>query len=596
MDTELREAECLGQVLETAKDDRADWDALVKGIKNYETLCEKLQDIELGKQEYWNVRINIPEQFRREIGSRLLNANPRVRTAVKDWALEIDPTAVPQAELMEYVLNHGIEESDCFDELKDSRDSGLTTGRGAQIVGIDRKRGVPISVDFDPMDLWLDPDAQSWRECNIAFRRRLRPRYWWVRRFPDHKTDIAAAPASQRPTDVNAKNKQRNSALDLVEGYECWSKIGLHNYKDGLLFDTEREDVPQKFWLLGRQQAYVLLGKGPWETPFHLESGRAAWPFECFDCYSKPNSLYPDPPLRPAWPWIQALNFLVAIFVWRMRRSMELNIAVVSQDGVEINEDSLVSLLQTADGQVLRILKLTTGIDPDASPNIRNYVQYMDENFNIGQFLESLAFIRRMIAEESGLHEFLYAGEPMRQDRSAAATNARVTNSSNRIVEYQTNFDEFANRLLRKQALAARYLLRGDDIAPYAGPQAAMVWDAFNMADYGRFFQETAYDIELGSIRRKTPEQAAEAAEVIINHALGPLQALGATETLGVVLELFLKDAIQLDPQNAQTIKNEFAMLAQRNNLAQQVESLQAQLQQMQSQVSGGSIAPGGGG
>jgi len=586
MSEEQRVADALGQVLETAKAQRQSWDTLVRGIKEYEDLCAKLQDIDLGKREFWNVRVNIPEQFRREIGARLINSNPKIRSSVKEWAARFNPTSVAQAEIIEYILNHSVGESDFYDEMQLTRDSGLTTGRGVQMVGIDRKRGTPIGVQFDPMDLWLDPDAETWREANIAFRRRMRPRWWWMKKFPAMADSIVSAIAVDRPTDVMAKQRSRNSALEMVEGYECWSKIGMHRYKDGMLFDTKAQDIPRKYWLLGSSGAYTLLGETSWETPFHRDSGRASWPFECFDCYMTQNSLYPDPPLRPAWPWIQAFNFMVALFVWRMRRSMDLNIAVIAQDGVKITEDSLVQMLKGSDGEVMRVLTLTSGLNPEETPDIRKYIQYMDENFDIGKFLESLAYIRRMISEESGLHEFLYAGDPPKQDRSAKATSVRESFASNRILQYQTNFDQFMNRLLRKEALCARYHLKGEDIAPYAGPEMAQAWDQFNLEDYSTLFQETNYDIELGSTRRKTPEQAADAADVLINHALGPLQQAGANQTVAIIIESYLRDAMQVDEFKTQQVSQEFTMLTQRANLRGEVQGLEQQAASLQQQVS----------
>lgn len=581
-----KKATILARLIEAGKKCRERFAQTAEELADYDA-NDAQGSIEWPAELSFYAKTNKTQQFKREIGARLLNTYPTYRAAPKRWAGQQSQML---AAMTEELLNISASETDEYYELQRMKEDALGPGRGVLWIGFDSKKRLPV-VSCDTWDnLLTDPDARTWRECHWVARRRFLPRGTIRADYKVPKDVVDDLPVMAPPSGDDEWH-QTVQGVDLVECWQVWMDWGIDNYTDDTDAEGLRNAKEPKVYLVQTDNS-VLLDESEWPFPLHLESGRGKWPMECLDLYPVPWGMWPISPLAPGLGWLKAINYTATLLVDRYRRASRDLVAILKVNGISLDEESSELVLNGS--RVFDQLVLTGNVDAfnGAPPNIKNYVQQLRLDYNFPESLELLRHFERMFEQETGLYEFLYVGNTDTQDRSAQATKARQQNSLSRVQEYQSHLDECLSRVARKKAIVARTFMNQEDVSRYLGPEAGQAWGVLNTTpvdqiaaklveqdgvdpetamqvaqqiagqsvDLQRILDETEFTVEVGSTRRRSPEDAAQAASEAGNQLLPTLLQIGALQSAGLIIEDIGRYNLNWDEAKVQTVRNEMMM------------------------------------
>lgn len=548
----------------------------------------------------------------------LYQQNPQRRVEPRPWA---DPAGVRRAELMEQYLNYTPVETDHVDEARRAVTEGVVFGRGVLWTGWDPRKRLVKSV-FDRVEnLLIDADARSDNDVNWKARRRVKPRWWLLQRWPDNKELINKLPAdAERPSD---QSRVSDFTTDMVVFWECYYRIGLHHYRGGDKIldkskgddDTlEGDDSPKKYSIT---DSGVLLGNDPWEVPYHLDD---QWPCEELDLRDVPGQLWPASPLAPGLPHQKALNWIYRLYLAKMRVSTRTLIATVTENGVGLEAEDIEKALY---GEGLyEVLKLT--VNGAEGKKLGDILQTLNITSGVEEFERFFAIVGKEFEQATGLYEILYSGDSQRQIRSAAEVEMKDKNSRSRLVDMRDRVERFATKVARKEAIAARFLQSAEDIGRIFGPQAAQDWGFLmppmevelhnqeqqlaqqgappdvvqklapmqaqakmqeRQAAGGVIFENTLlevdYTIESGSMRRRDIDQRIDAANEAMNQLVPTLLQAGAQiPAAAIMLEWARANGMGRDVIGAITMYQQG--MVQQMQMAQQQQEIAMQQGQPQ--------------
>ena len=277
-----------------------------KQLEQYDYTEKLLDDITWDQEITFNIKVRKTSQFKREIGSRLFNANPTFRAASQPWSKQ---KSRERADIIEAYLNYCTQENGFFDSLEDCLiNGGLGCGRGVMWTGLHPDKDGVVTCTEDSWDnLIIDPDAKKWEQVNWVARKRFKPRWWLMKKYPEHKKQLASVSGSTRRTD-DAEDESEDTSTEMICFYEVWTRVSLSNYRDG--GSMSMPDEPVKYIVTKSQK--LLLWEGDWETPLHLD-GR--WPCVTLDFYKHPKEIWPISPLEPGIPWLRAINVIATMLM-----------------------------------------------------------------------------------------------------------------------------------------------------------------------------------------------------------------------------------------------------------------------------------------
>ena len=127
-----------------------------------------------------------------------------------------------------------------------------------------------------------------------------------------------------------------------------------------------------------------------------------------------------------------------------------------------------------------------------------------------------------MFDKRVGLTELTY-GLTRNQFRSAAEAQVKAEQISVRPDDMANVLEDALSLVSRKEALAARWLLQPDDVAPVVGPLGAMVWgQQVQQQSIDQIAREYEYRIEAGSARKPNKSGRVEQMQMALQ-TLGPV-------------------------------------------------------------------------
>jgi hypothetical protein len=398
----------------------------------------------------------------------LYQQNPNRRVEPRAWA---NPAAVKRAELMEQYLNYTAGETGLCDESRKAVTESIVYGRGVLWTGWDPRKRLVKSVYDGVCNLLVDADARSDSDVNWKGRKRVKPRWWLIARWPEKKALIEKLDAdAERPSD---QSRESDFTTDMVTFYECYYRVGLHNYRGGdkLLEKDEMgklggDDSPMKYSVT---EGGVLLAEEPWEVPWHLDD---QWPCQELDLRDRPGKLWPPSPLAPGLPHQKALNWIYRLYMAKMRVSTRTLIAVVSENGQGLEQEEIDKAVY-GDGlyEVLRVV-----VNGAEGKKLSDFLQTLNITSGVEEFERFVQIVSKEFEQATGLYEILYYGDTGRQIRSAAEVEMKDRNSRSRLVDMREKVERWATKVARKEAIAARFLQSGEDIARIFGPEAGQAW------------------------------------------------------------------------------------------------------------------------
>lgn len=416
---------------------------------------------------------NIPQmsksgQFVSVIGAYLYEQNPTRRAEPRSWS---GPEANQRAKAMEAYLNYVPRQTNLKVHCKRAITQACVYGKGVVWVGWDEDKNLVTAVFDTVQNHLVDPDARFREECNWKARIRRKPRWWLQKMYPDaHETIEAANPVGKRKS-----SRGVDYSTDTIEIYEMYFKVGLHNYEGGeeLLEKGEDDesygdDTPMKYVMTSDGH---LLHEGQWEVPLFRKQ---LWPCIELDFYEIPGQYYPKSPIKDGLSQLRNMNGHYRRMVARLRQSARGLLALLAQNGVGVDAESLDRILDitpTPDG-IFDVIRINaTGLMENA--RLDQILQQFKLDSNFAEFQAAIAFEEQEFAKATGLYNILFQGQPETQMRSAAEVQFRDRTARSRIEDMQKSVETWSDEISTVQALYARFLGEPEDFIPIIGPQLA---------------------------------------------------------------------------------------------------------------------------
>jgi hypothetical protein len=281
-----------------------------------------------------------------------------------------------------------------------------------------------------------------------------------------------------------------------------------------------------------------LFTRTRWPIPFYADHN--GWPFTPLQFHRKPGSVWPISHMKPGLPELKFLNWALSFLATRVMISAKTLVGVSKAAGDDFkdqllkHEQSGFSLLELSEtlgrsvNDIVSVLQL-----PQVTPELWQIVQAVSEMFD----------------KRVGLTELTY-GLTRAQYRSSAEAQVKSEQISVRPDDMANVLEDAMSMLARREALAARWLLQDQDVAPVLGPIGAAVWKNLQeTVTLGQLAMNWDYRIEAGSARKPNVAGKIESLQIAIQ-TMGPtLQGLIGQGVVGPWNALIgdWAEALQLD-------------------------------------------------
>lgn len=386
-----------------------------------------------------------------------------------------DPVKRARAQLAEQYINYGARETNLMGHLRNGVIQTLLYGEGPVWIGYHKRSGIVQPVFDTYENLLKDCDAYCQEDMNWVIRRRQKPKWEVMARFPKSRGVIDAMTGfAQRKSDLTQKTVDHGT--DLCEFYEVWVRVGLKNYRNNTSTEATHVDVkPPRQGEDPGATKYVctkdgkILWEGDWEVPLWRVN---RWPYIGIQFCQRPGSVLAVAPLESGLPHQKALNWLYTLYLSRMRVTTRTLFAIMEINGVKLAEDDVEKALH---GTALEFIKFRVKAGRD-DVKIGDYLQKLDMTAGVQEFDHFMQIVGREYEQATGLYEILHSGEMDRQPRSAAEVQMRTSNSTFRLNDMRREMQRICSDIGRQWAMTARFLEDPEDVAELFGPQAGMLW------------------------------------------------------------------------------------------------------------------------
>ena len=432
-----------------------------------------------------------------------------------------------RASIMESLLNYLPLATGLKDEMRDSIDEAIIKGAGVSWTSVFRPIGSNtklVRTTYDTVDnLMIDPDHELMADAKWCARRCIEPT-WQV------EAERGLAPGSLRGTDASQSaasglevfgdewKKKDGKTNDLLVYWKIWSKMGLGGLLRGIDESVAQVDRFGRFVYLEVSETVnyplnmppaiwgneaELYRRVQWETPFWADTD--SWPFTFLAFHRVPRRIWPMSHFRPAMGELKFLNWAYSFLASRMHTSSRTFVGILKAASEELKRKVL-------EGTDFELLELEASLGAD----IGKLIQFIDHPEVKGDFIKIIEMVEKQFEKRTGLNELLY-GETSHQYRSAAEADAKQANLNIRPDDMGNKVEDFATNIARKEALAARWHMSAEDIAPIFGPVVANFWKQYvASADINAIVRQLEYRVEAGSTRKPNKQKdAADANEAM---------------------------------------------------------------------------------
>ena len=410
-------------------------------------------------------------------------------------------------------------------------------------------------------NLVLDPDADEQEDILWCARRCIHPIDEVARQYGLNKEDLKghleSYVARSQEEDRDYKSKKRNGKTnDLIVYWKIWSKTGFGHTLKGA-----PKEFQGMFDSLG-QNCYVVVAEGVdyplncrkeialeqpdesglpptlfnqtrWPIPFY--SDVASWPWTPLQFHRKPGYVWPISHLKPGLSELKFLNWGLSFLATRIMVSSKTMVGVAKASGDDIKDQilkheengfSLIELSETLGRSVNDVISVFQL--PQVTPDLWQIMQTVMDMFD----------------KRVGLTELVY-GMTRNQFRSAAEAQVKSEQISVRPDDMANALEDSMGMLARKEALAARWLLQKEDVAPILGPLGAEVWQSMiQNIEVNSLAREYDYRIEAGSARKPNKASEVERMQMAVQ-TLGPIlqqvASMGQVQPLNALLQAWCK-------------------------------------------------------
>lgn len=503
--------------------------------------------------------------------------------------MEVDrETKQTQADLVERYLNYTPGELDLRTQARKAVDEALITGAGVMWTEAVTMPADPPNEPFlmvgsfydTVANLLLDPDATDINEIHFCARRVTLPRDQVARQFGIPKKDLT--PNTQTSDSENQNNRtvaqypyesqarrQGGKTTDLVTYYQVYSKIGVLEQLKG---SKKKTDGGSMFDAVG-DYAYIcvsdscpyplnipppVLDEQPdetgfpqslrqrlaWPIPFWADNN--GWPFEMLGFNPIPNSVWPMSLIRPGIGELRFINYIISWLATRITASCQTMIGVSKAADEDIKQQIL------ADSKFgFKIVEISQALGQNIN-ELMSVFQSPQVNQDVWQILDR---VMQLFDKRTGLTELMY-GQTTSQMRSATEASVKGDAMQARPADMLDQVTHWGTRLSRKEALAARWLLRPNDVMPIMGPLGSMAWQQHLSLKPGEdpavIAREFEYTIETDAGRKLNKTNRAQsintAMQTLMPMLMGQAQATNNYDQVNGLIKAFA-ETLELDPK-----------------------------------------------
>lgn len=453
-----------------------------------------------------------------------------------------------RAALIEWYLNYTPGEMNLKGKSRDSIIEAIVKGLGLLWATVDTSGGRSIAcLEYDSVDhLLIDPDCERLEDAKWIARRRKRPVWEVEREFgithgtltaTDQSSESEAESETMDPFDREFEAAAGKTS-DLVVYWEVWSRMGVGGRLHGFADQGEDDPVAQTLEKFG-DYAYLVIcpthdhplnlpeeivdadatgeetsARLAWPIPFY-KNRKNPWPFAGLAFRKVSRSPWPMSYVHPALGYQKCINWILSFLMARIK--IVSRAIIVMPDNLE--DDIYKAVLE---GKDLTLVKLKA-TNPGEYAKMVDFVKMPEENGNIWTLLQQL---KREWEDATGVTELNMSARTDTQMRSAAEADLKDKVLQVRPDDMANEVDSWMSDAAKLEAIAARYLLEAQDVAPIFGEESSPVNMGGEMGEveqYGeltdlwvklvqtddvdRIVSEYDYTIESGSARKPNKTQ-----------------------------------------------------------------------------------------
>jgi hypothetical protein len=453
------------------------------------------------------------------------------------------------AKLMQSYLNFTPVELDLKRQARKVVNEAMIKGAGifwTELVTIDTSAdsAMPpmkiVGSFYDTVDnLLIDPDYDNEEDALWCARKCVRPIQEVAQTYgvPEEmlKKHLDNTNDTVLKKEPRGRTKKQDSTNQLITFYKVWSKTGM-----GDRFKDANKDNKGIFDSLGRY-CYLVICEGiefplnipptvmeeqidtdtglppsiptrvAWPIPFYADP--QGWPFTMLAFHRKPGYAWPISHIKPAIGELRLLNWCFSFLATRIATSCETVVAIQKAADQTIKDQ----LLAPSEGgfKCVEISELL-------GRSINDVVSVMQMPQVTKDLWDIIQAILEQFAQRTGLTELVF-GYTRSMFRSAAEAQIKNENISIRPDNMANELEDCMSTLARREALAARWLLEPQDVAPVLGNLGAAAWAQMIMKrDIVSLTREFLYRVEAGSSRKPNKATRVEQMQMSVQ-TLGPI-------------------------------------------------------------------------
>lgn len=440
-----------------------------------------------------------------------------------------------RAKILEAYLNYTPTALDLKTESRWAIDEAIIKGMGVLWTELYQPPYSPnkmVGSFFDTADnLVIDSDAESIRDAKWVARRCVHPVWQFERDYGlppgTIKGHLESHDAQARVAVHPSEDYKRKQGLtnDLVVYWKVWSKMGLGGRLAGIT-PSLREPLEQFgdwcYLVVCDRLEYPAnlppeVQAGPieqaqqacqWPTPFWADD---TWPFTGVLFHSRPRKLWPMSHLKPGLGELKFINWVYSFIAGKIKVACRDFLAMKKS----LSEEIKSAILHGTDYELVEI--------DETHGTIKDVVEFLQHPPFQGDIWRVLQAVEENFEKRVGLTELMY-GQSRVQLRSASEAQVKSDQLRIRPDDMANKVEDAMTDLARKEALACRWHLTGQDVAPVLGPAGGQFWDMLvTAADPSAILHQLEYRIEAGSTRKPNKDRDAANMQQAMQSLFQPL-------------------------------------------------------------------------